>query len=478
MLLSKVFTHLFHLIALQVRREIMSGLTLDTNIPSTPYYIKFYPGLKTSLGCEKATLVLGRLEYWFEKYKNGFYKFVEPCGHPLYREGDSWEEEMGFSRKIFAKAFDLVGVRYKSKSAFRNAKDKFQGKLYASYHDRKTNQTYFVRNHKFASEFIKGIFKRRAHLTPLKQRKVVEDEKPNVDIVPSLKKGRSWNGQKCRSYGGIIGGKENNSIQRKTPSLENPIARSVLPALNPQQKEVTEEMIKIWKEEIGELGVSSVSNRLMCHLQNSLEEFFEHSLDSWKTYCRMISSSKFLMGESQNKFFKKAWITWAIKKDVIERIKGGDFNLGDRYTNEDRNTQKINHKIKNLENKKEVIKEKINNIKTLLQGERIKKCREKIKAFSEKDMENFKEKFINFLEEENNSMTKEFRALGWKGIFIESYFESFLEETLASQLFTRPLQEETDEAIKASGFLDLLDSICEEICLLEKQRKLNNEIIY
>ena len=119
------------------------------NPTNSSYYTKFYPAFQAFTGCEKATLIIGKLEYWFSnpKYVGGFYKFVEPCGHPLYREGDSWAEELGVSRKLFAKAFDIIGVRYNSKSAYLKAEDKFQGKLYARYHDRQTNRTYFVRNH-------------------------------------------------------------------------------------------------------------------------------------------------------------------------------------------------------------------------------------------------------------------------------------------------------------------------------------------
>ncbi|MFX6027973.1 hypothetical protein ABTE84_21730, partial [Acinetobacter baumannii] len=76
--------------------------------------------------------------------------------------------------------------------------------------------------------------------------------------------------------------------------------------------------------------VSTVSDNLIKNLSISLRQFFNQSLDQWKSYCRMIASSKFLMGEAQNKFFKRAWITWAIKEQAIQRIKGGEFNLGDR----------------------------------------------------------------------------------------------------------------------------------------------------
>ncbi len=129
--------------------------TLQNNITNS-FYTKFYPSLQTFTGSAISTLIIGKLEFWFsyDKYKQGFYKFVEPCDHPLYRRGDSWSEELGVSRKLFAKAFDIIGVRYNSKSAFLKADDKFHGKLYASYHDRRTNQMYFVRNHDFVSQLL------------------------------------------------------------------------------------------------------------------------------------------------------------------------------------------------------------------------------------------------------------------------------------------------------------------------------------
>ena len=435
------------------------------------FYIKFYPGIKSSIGCEKATLILGRLEYWFEKYKNGFYKFVEPCNHPLYRDGDSWQEEIGFSRKIFAKAFDLVGVRYKSKSAFLKASDRFKGKLYASYHDRKTNQTYFVRNHEFASQFIKGLFNKKQTPKTQEPPPTIQEEYGDEMKTTCPRKGRSWNGQKSRSYGGTIGGKENTPIQRNTPSLETDTPKDPQPPSESPQRELTEEMIKIWQEEVGELGVSYLSNGLLCRLQHSLKNCFEQSLDLWKTYCRIISSSKFLMGEAQNKFFKKAWITWAIKEEVIKRIKGGEFNLGDRQTNEDKKRQEINNELKNIENNKKNVEEKINSIPNLLNNERKTKIKEKTKAISGEETEILRMDFIKFLEFENNSLTQEFKRSGWQGTFVEAYFKSFVEEKISSQLFNNSLKDEADKVIKTSGLLDILENLNNEIYAINIRKR-------
>ena len=124
------------------------------------HYIKYYPEFKMGFGSEKAAIIFERLEYWSQRYSSGFWKFFEPCEHPLYREGDSWQEETGFSRKAFNKVFPLIGIHYKSKSAFLKQSDPFQGKLYASYYDRKTNRTYFLRNHSFVREFLEKTWNR------------------------------------------------------------------------------------------------------------------------------------------------------------------------------------------------------------------------------------------------------------------------------------------------------------------------------
>lgn len=43
-----------------------------------------------------ATLLLSQIIYWHSK-GGAFYKFNKPCNHPLYRAGDSWEEELGLT---------------------------------------------------------------------------------------------------------------------------------------------------------------------------------------------------------------------------------------------------------------------------------------------------------------------------------------------------------------------------------------------
>ena len=129
-----------------------------------------------------ATLLLQQLEYWFAKKPNGFYKFKKACKHHEdYRKGDSWCEEMCFTEREFIKAFDDIGIRYKSKKEFeayqyltaKEAASKldwkkvnpdkivkrcpFQGYMYLSYLNGISRNTHYMRNHAFVSSVIKKV---------------------------------------------------------------------------------------------------------------------------------------------------------------------------------------------------------------------------------------------------------------------------------------------------------------------------------
>ena len=43
--------------------------------------------------------------------QNPFYKFQAPCNHQKYRKGDSWQEELGFSRKEFETALSRIATK-------------------------------------------------------------------------------------------------------------------------------------------------------------------------------------------------------------------------------------------------------------------------------------------------------------------------------------------------------------------------------
>lgn len=121
--------------------------------------------LNSLTGSVLASILMAQLNYWFDKYPDGFYKFLEPSNHPAYRPGTSWTEELGMTVTEFRTAFDAIGHRFTSKTKFAQAEqestdnntDKFFGRFFASYIDKRSNMTYYVRNHALVNEKLHQI---------------------------------------------------------------------------------------------------------------------------------------------------------------------------------------------------------------------------------------------------------------------------------------------------------------------------------
>ena len=76
-----------------------SMLANDQNI------IPYRKELNAITGGVTATILLQQVSYWWKKSgSQPFYKFIQPCKHEKYHDGDSWTEELGFSRKEFLTA--------------------------------------------------------------------------------------------------------------------------------------------------------------------------------------------------------------------------------------------------------------------------------------------------------------------------------------------------------------------------------------
>jgi len=452
---------------------------------TTPSFIKYFPRVKSYTGCEKATVITGRLEFWFSKYNSGFYKFLEPCGHRLYRAGDSWSEELGFSRKVFNRSFDLIGVRYKSKSEFKSAVDKFQGKLYASYHDRKTNRTYFVRNHAVANDF----FGRRggASIQGDSISRPVNISKPQVKTKPSKSYSDVTSPSVCntnsvsntesvaqkRAVPGTanLGRSFNNNLkQKKTPFLKD--TRAETQTAKPDDFGVkTEGMILIWREEVGDLGVESVSQTLLNRLYQTLSRFFSGSLDMWRSFCRKIASSKFLMGEAKNRFFKKAWITWAIKEESIELIHAGHFNCGDRDVAKSSDVLAVENQIQQVRTEKDKLLMAKSRIEDEVRQNRKAAVRIAMEKLTPEVLQEARDSFEDDMRGQDTVTGQAFCEMGWNMTFAETLFEMFLMSKLESQLFPESLESQMEQALTNSGIQLQLEQI--EIQETELMARLN-----
>ena len=317
-----------------------------TTYDKSTFYPKFtFNQLLKIAGSLKGAMLLKHLEYWAQKTKGRFYKFTEPCSHPLYRQGDSWCEEIGVSRRLFNKLFDSIGHRYRSKSEYLNTQDPFKGKLYVAYYDRKRNQTFYIKNpqhdqvlwqpgqssppstqsKKFPApkrkdeRGRKNNYKNERVGEPLGKndeldiRKVPVKYSKDIQYISRMASEElSRNGNSAQSF--IY--KDNITKQKTINLIEKTLWNSLSYSLE-------REMIKIWNEEVGNGKVQALPFRLK-KLSKALNLYFQGDIQKWRRYCFSIASSRFLMGKVTS---FKASIDWAIGDIVIQKIKEGDYGI-------------------------------------------------------------------------------------------------------------------------------------------------------
>lgn len=384
-------------------------------------FIKCQAAIALQYNSLAVAALVDRLEYWFERSSNKFYKFLSPCSHYHYRVGDSWCEELGMTPDVFRRAFSKIGIAYKSYSKYRDAVDKFQGYAYASYYNRQSRQTYFfknpgykLKNHqsrdvafiKPAEPFI-NIFQDSLNLASLNQSSNYSNPVPcqtnsdpfdDIDLndtksvltvsslAPnflSMQKESSYPQSNVQEAKNTVSRKpcftvspirmfnisqKRHSISFKEKESVNKVKKKAFsshrhtPADPPARryclnKHLSQQMIAIWQDVIGDPKLRFTSNTLLNKLSEALEQHFADSLFIWREYCLKIASSKFLMGESKAWILKDGvYLIWAIRDENIAKVQSNRISTGDRVLKLSANQQALNQeriqireKIKELE---------------------------------------------------------------------------------------------------------------------------------
>ena len=298
----------------------------DTSSPliSAAYFIKYNPQLSRYFGSQNATILFDRLEYWFSKKQSQFYKFIEPCDHPLCKEGDTWSEELGFSKKVFRTAFDKIGVRYRSKTEFENEEDPFKGKFFAYYQDRQTKKTIFVRN----DQIVSDLYKKLKSLLSEKPGLIKKDAKNN-DGAGGNQKSLSSKGSPTAGPLGSPHVHANKDKQIIT-SYSNMRTQSNSICVDSEfaiKKSKSKEMLDIWKQILGDKSLPKLTTRSVDKIYSRFIEIFNSSLDIWTKHCQKIGSSKFLMGE-KGAYELRFWV--ATSQSFRETLEDEAFELNTR----------------------------------------------------------------------------------------------------------------------------------------------------
>jgi len=121
--------------------------------------ILYRPKFVQAVGSVTSAILLQQAIYWWvTQDRRPFYKFKLPCGHALYREGDSWCEELGFSRHEFDTALRRAGTK---KTAEMTLAQAFNAGTPIVYWTTANRVTYYTLNLPVLLEIIK-----RAYLKP------------------------------------------------------------------------------------------------------------------------------------------------------------------------------------------------------------------------------------------------------------------------------------------------------------------------
>ncbi len=270
------------------------------------YFIKFDRRVNKVIGCQRTTLIISTLEYWFSKKQDGFYKFIAPCSHPLYKKEDSWTEELNCDAKSFTRSFKKIGMKYKSRTAFEEAEDKFQGKMYASFYDRYSNRVFFVRNDEAVNKFFAEIYPPIQTAKPQIENKERSQPCQELNSLKNLLR----NGKNSRSYN------ESNNSSRDLSKDKS------------HAGEIIKKMIEIWTALVQEGREQVILGRATIpFLKKAFTDKFDSCLEKWKKFCYDIASSRFLMGEKTS---FRATLDWALKFHIIQKILEGNYGIGDR----------------------------------------------------------------------------------------------------------------------------------------------------
>ena len=90
--------------------------------------IHYYPSLREETGSVNAAIIVAYLEACFKEKGKLFYKFMEPCKHSKYVEGESVVEELQMTSTEFVRLLNILGWFINLKKHLTKVKISFRGR--------------------------------------------------------------------------------------------------------------------------------------------------------------------------------------------------------------------------------------------------------------------------------------------------------------------------------------------------------------
>jgi hypothetical protein len=269
---------------------------------------KMEKGLIDHFQSDITAKIFGYLHNYAAMKGGSFYKFKEPCEHPLYRVGDSWKETLKMTKRVFNPEFDKLVNYHRSKKAFKGSADPFAGKLFCSYFERTTKTTYYIENKGLVEQLI-NLIKAKLDSSPPRSSSKSKD----VDVVILQPKNTpivSPTGEQIVSPNVLL----RNTKQAITSFAEPPSKPAVDNLEEEKIKLSVKEMVNTWNSQMQDRVILWPS--MVSKLHKILQTYFGGDLEKFKKYCEAMASDKFLSGKASSNY--KLFFLQAIKPEFLE----------------------------------------------------------------------------------------------------------------------------------------------------------------
>ncbi len=136
-----------------------AGYALIKQLSDDKDAIPYRKRLRPITGSVTATILLQQMVYLDDK-KQGepFYKFKSPCDHELYRDDDSWVEDLGFSIKEFDTALKKIGTKVTKGISKGEAYQKTDPTGLVIYWTDSDRVTWYHLNRDLLGKYLLGIY--------------------------------------------------------------------------------------------------------------------------------------------------------------------------------------------------------------------------------------------------------------------------------------------------------------------------------
>ena len=277
---------------------------------------------------------LSQLHYWLEKKETLGCKYQD--SHWIYNSAESWAKQLHLSvrqiRRLISKFVESGVLRVEKLNPYKSIRTNY----YSIDYD-KLNASVSPKNNLETRSFVHGdiLSPSSCHNGTI----YIETKTTNKDINKSdaTPIERVWQGGTKIKQVDLVNmmipkdmeKKEETVVGLITPQTSLVTENSNTEAIQLKKKTTTsQDMLMIWNTILGEKAQSSMSKELAPLLVSAFHKKFEQSLDQWKSYCELIKTSPYLMGEHFH-----LSIFWGLKFSAIDRIRAGELGVKPTLTN-------------------------------------------------------------------------------------------------------------------------------------------------